>query len=424
MSTWHLVLREIGYRKGNFLLGAAAVLVAAACVVAAVSLLGRYDLRTEQWAAEQDKGLREQKAKLEDDYRKIALGLGFNIVILPKDQELNDFYDKDYASKSMPEDYAERLAKARVVTVNHVLPTLQQRIKWPEQDRTIQLVGTRGEVALVGRGKMTALQAPVPAGRAVLGYELHHSLKLAKGDRIVLRGRTLQVSALQPERGNKDDITIWVPLAEAQQLLGQPGRVNAIMALECNCAADRLATVRSEIAKVLPDTQVIEFGPQALARAEARNRAADEADQDFRREAHNRAQQSLQRERLFAVLIPLVIGAAAIWVALLAWGNVRSRTGEIGILRALGVPTRRVLALFLVRAALLGVLGAALGFAAGWLGSWLGEERLSGGLPLGPLFDPLLLALVLVITPLLSALVSWLPALAAAQVDPAATLRT
>jgi hypothetical protein len=424
MSTWHLVLREIGYRKGNFLLAAAAVLVAAACVVAAISLLARDGLRSEQWAAEQDKELKEQKAKLEDDYRKIALGLGFNLVILPKDQELHDFYDKDYASKSMPEDYAERLAKARVVTVNHVLPTLQQRIKWPEQDRTIQLVGTRGEVALVGRGKMTALQAPVPAGQAVLGYELHRSLKLAKGDRIVLRGRTLQVSALQSERGNKDDITVWVPLAEAQQLLGQPGRINAIMALECNCASDRLATVRSEIAKVLPDTQVIEFGPQALARAEARNRAADEADQDFRREAHSRAQQSLQRERLFAVLIPLVVGATAIWVGLLAWGNVRSRTGEIGILRALGVPTRRVLALFLVRAALLGVLGAALGFAAGWLGSWLGEERLSGGPPLGPRFDPLLLALVLVITPLLSALVSWLPALAAAQVDPAATLRT
>jgi predicted lysophospholipase L1 biosynthesis ABC-type transport system permease subunit len=213
-------------------------------------------------------------------------------------------------------------------------------------------------------------------------------------------------------------------LPEAQQLLGQPGRINAIMALECNCAADRLATVRAEIGKVLPDTQVIEFGRQALARAEARNRAAAEAEQDFARETAERAQQRADHERLFAVLAPLVIGTAAIWVGLLAWGNVRSRVGEIGILRALGVPTRRVLLLFLVRAVLVGLLGAALGFAAGWLGSWLGDARLSGGPALGPLFDPRLLALLLLITPVLSALVSWLPALAAAQVDPAATLRT
>jgi ABC-type lipoprotein release transport system permease subunit len=424
MSTWHLVLREIGYRKGNFLLAAAAVLVAATCVVAAISLLARDDLRSEQWAAEQQDKLKQQMAVLEDDYRKITLGLGFNILILPENQNLADFYAEDYASKLMPEDYAQRLAKARVVTVNHILPILQQKIQWPERQRTIQVVGTRGEVALVTRGKQMALQAPVQAGHVVVGYELHRSLKLSVGDRLVLCGRTLQVSALQPQRGNQDDITLWIPLAEAQKLLDHAGRINAILALECNCAADRVASVRAEIAKTLPDTQVIELSSQALARAEARNRAAETAQGAMRRETESRAQQRLNRERLFAVLITLVIGTAAIWVGLLAWGNVRSRVGEIGILRALGVPTRRVLALLLVRAALVGLLGAALGFAAGWLGSWLGEERFTGGPPLGPLFDPLLLALVLLITPLLSALVSWLPALAAAQVDPAATLRT
>jgi predicted lysophospholipase L1 biosynthesis ABC-type transport system permease subunit len=247
---------------------------------------------------------------------------------------------------------------------------------------------------------------------------------LSPGDRLVLCDRTFQVSALQPQRGNQDDITLWIPLAEAQQILKHPGQINAIMALECNCATERLASVRAEIAKTLPDTQVIEFSSSALARVEARNRAAQAKEEAAQREADGRARARLDSERLFAVLIPLVIGAAAIWVGLLAWGNVRSRTGEIGILRALGVPTRGVLALFLARAALMGLLGAALGFAAGWLGSWLGEERLSDGPPLGPLLDPLLLALVLLVTPLLSALVSWLPALGAAQVDPASTLRT
>jgi ABC-type lipoprotein release transport system permease subunit len=124
------------------------------------------------------------------------------------------------------------------------------------------------------------------------------------------------------------------------------------------------------------------------------------------------------------MLAPVVIGACAVWTGLLALGNVRNRVTEIGILRALGVSSRRILVLFLARAAIIGLLGAGLGFAVGWLGSWLGEERAIVGPPLGPLFDPLLFALALVLTPVFSMLVSWLPTLWAAQLDPADSLRS
>jgi putative ABC transport system permease protein len=424
MTTWRLVLREIVHGRGNFLLGVLAVLAAAACVTAAVSLLDRYDRRTEILADEQAEQLRKKMAVLEDDYRKISLKLGFNVLILPKDQNLADFYAEDFASKLMPEAYAERLVKAKVATINHILPILQQKTTWPERERTIQLVGTRGEVALLTKGRKASLLDPVPAGKVVVGYELHRSLKLAVGDKVALRGRQFTVAALQAQRGNQDDITLWINLPEAQELLDRRGQINAILALECNCAAERLSQIREEITKVLPDTQVIEFSSQALTRAEARNRAAAEARDAVERQKQGRAHDRQERERLFAVLTPLVIGACAVWAGLLALGNVRSRLSEIGILRALGVPTRRVLMLLLVRAALIGLLGAALGFSAGWLGSWLGEQRLSDGPPLGPRFDPLLLGLVLVLTPLFSALVGWLPALWAAQIDPAETLRS
>ena len=110
---------------------------------------------------------------------------------------------------------------------------------------------------------------------------------------------------------------------------------------------------------------------------------------------------------------------------------VAQRRREIGILRALGVRSRQILVLFLARAAFIGLLGAALGFAAGWLGSWAWDARTASGAitgedaraTLGALFDPALLGLVLVLTPLFSALVSWIPALLAAQQDPADALR-
>ena len=64
---------------------------------------------------------------MNDDYRKITKNLGFNVLILPKDQELADLYDKDYAEKMMPESYVDILVNARLITVDHLLPSLQRK---------------------------------------------------------------------------------------------------------------------------------------------------------------------------------------------------------------------------------------------------------------------------------------------------------
>ena len=71
-------------------------------------------------------------------------------------------------------------------------------------------------------------------------------------------------------------------LAECQELLDQKGRINAILALECNCASiDRLGSeIRAEISKILPGTKIIEKGSRALARAEARVKAKSTADRE------------------------------------------------------------------------------------------------------------------------------------------------
>jgi hypothetical protein len=60
---------------------------------------------------------------------------------------------------------------------------------------------------------------PVAPGSIVLGYELHDSLGLKRGDRLTLLGREFTVGTCYAMRGNKDDITAWIHLAEAQELL-------------------------------------------------------------------------------------------------------------------------------------------------------------------------------------------------------------
>lgn len=368
MTIWKLVTSEILHRKMNFALGVLSVMVASASFIGSVTLLRIHDFRTGQILEAKQGKLATRMSILKDETRKAMLKLGFNVVILPKDQNLADWYSEDYASKYMPEDYVHQLADSGIVTVRHFLPSLQQKIEWPERKRTIILVGTRGEVPNLHKNPVKPMVQPVPPGTISIGHELHQSLGINVGDKVKLMGKEFTVQACHKERGNKDDITVWIYLAQAQELLDKPGLINAILALECMCAGmDALPQIRKEIAAILPGTQVIERGSRALARAEARIKVEEEAKVAIEKEKLGRQDLRDVRERLASILTPVIVTACAVWVALLGFTNVHARRREIGILRALGVCRRSVLVMFLSRHILVGALGGALGFCAGVL---------------------------------------------------------
>ena len=425
MSLLRLVVREILHRKLNFALGVISVCVAVACLVGELAILRKHDARTEQIIAAKEAETRARMAAMEDDYRKLTLKMGFNVLILPKDQNLSDLFADDYASKYMPEEYATRLATSRVVTINHVLPSLQQKIKWPEYDRTVLLMGVRGEVYIQSKQQKPLLELVAP-GTMILGNELARNLSLNVGDKAKLMGREFTISKVNPERGNKDDITVWINLTEAQELLDKRGLINGILALDCTCdTLDRLGRIRSEITRILPDTQVIEYASQAIARAEARQRAAEEAQAAIAREKLNRAKLRQEREAFAAILVPVVVLGAGVWIAFLSFGNVRERRVEIGILRALGVQSRWIMAIFLSRAMMIGLVGAFLGYGGGLLVGAFWQETpgaTNQGTVAAVLFDPALAVAVLVGAPLVAALAGWLPSFLAAQQDPAEVL--
>jgi ABC-type lipoprotein release transport system permease subunit len=173
---------------------------------------------------------------------------------------------------------------------------------------------------------------------------------------------------------------------------------------------------------LLPGTRVIEFASQAITRAEARNRAAEQALASLQHEKESRARLRAQQEAFAAWLIPVVLAAAAVWIALLTWLNVRDRRPEIGLLRALGVRASQVLGVFIGRAALSGLVGALIGALAGL---WTGL-RWDTQLPpdtIRQVLDAGLLAAVILAAPVLAAAAAWVPALVAAQQDPAYILR-
>ncbi len=415
--------REIGHRKLNFMLGLLSVSVAIACLVGSLTLLKANDVATEKILAEKQELVEKEGAALNDAMRKITIGLGFNALILPEDQDLNEFYHNNTLSKTMPEEFVDRLAKSRIVTINHLLPTVSKSIHWDEQDIQIILMGTRGEVPLMHKNPKKPMLDAVPRGKMVVGYQIHQQRHLKKGDKVKLLGKEFEIIETNKERGTVDDSTVWVHLADAQEMLHMQNLINGIWALECHCAGDRISQIRAEITKILPGTQVIERGTKALARAEARATAKKAAEAAKKREEENRAELKQKQEKFSAMLVPLVIFGSGIWIGFLMFGNVRQRKNEIGILRAIGVQSTQILMLFLGKAILIGVLGAAIGFLIGFYGgiSW-------GELPVNAetssqlfSFDLLLISFVLAI--LLSGIASWIPAMLAAQQDPADILQ-
>lgn len=418
MSVWQLVTKEIVRRKANFASGLVAVTLAVAVLAGSMTILRLHDLNTERILARKERETTKRMASLEDDYRKIMKNLGFNLLILPSSQKLSEFYADDAVSAYMPDTYATRLAEARIVTIRHLLPSLQEKVRWPEGKRTIILIGTRGEVPSMFRDAREPILVAVPKGSAVVGHELARSLSLKPGDRIDLFGRTFTVSQCNEERGSSDDISIWIDLTQAQEILNKPGKINAILALKCICEGNELALVRRDVGAVLPGVQVIEQGSKVLTRAEARERAALEAADALAAEVRNRRQLRDEQEKFSSILVPLVLLVSALWIGLSFYTNVRERRSEVGILRALGARSRTILSLFLTKSILMGVIGGLAGYA---LGTLIGLSR-QGDVRL-PSLELRVFLLACCTAVVLSLVASWVPAYYAAQQDPAAVLR-
>ena len=418
MKLHQILLREIAHRKFNFAMGLLCVAVAVACGVGAMLLLRSFDDETNRVLTKMQAESQVAWDKYKDEMRKDMLELGFNLMILHEDYQLSA---PDEQAKTLPESYATKLAAARLSSINHVLPFLQQKFWWPERKRWVTLVGTMGEVYIKNPRWQTPMLQKVEQGRATLGRAIHESLGLKQDDKVQIAGREFTVQKCLGPRGFQEDEAVYIPLRDAQAMLNQPGRITGMLAINCTtCSPETLLRIRDQVRSLLPGTRVIEHSTTLLARANVRSKAAREADAALARETKTLSDLRAGRAAFSAVLIGLVVVVSAVFLGLLTWDNVRRRQLEIGILRAIGVTRRKVLALFLGKAVLIGLAGAVVGYCGGMLAAVF---RAVGGGTTAGLLDPTLLGGSVLAAAALSALASWVPAQLAAGIDPAVVLQ-
>ncbi len=375
-----LIIKEIAGRKINFIFGVIAVVVAVAFFVSFYT---------------------SSEASNRETVR-LTRDMGFNLRIIPKETNMDEFWATGFSNISMPEEYVLRFNKFKDFSYAHLVATLYKKVVW--QNMNVVLTGISPEIEPSGKKKAPMIFSIQPK-TVYLGYEVAKAFNLEQGDTINLFGNKFTVAKTLTENGSDNDIKIFAPLHEVQSMLNMEGKINEIKALDCLCLidshTDAIQLLRDQLDEVLPEGKVILNQTIAVAREKQRH----------------------MFERYFAMLIPVLLFVAAIWIGILAFFNVKERQQEIGILRAVGYGTGKIAWLFLGRALLLGFIGAVLGFIIGTLFSLIygPDVFIITAQSIKPIYSLLLWSVI--VAPLFAALASFIPTMIAISTDPALTLR-
>ena len=442
MTIWTVLSKEIWYRPLAYSVAVTTVSVAVAGLITAHLCLAVHDRRTDIFLQERVSALEElvsqrqaqankRATESNEFYRKIMLKFGYNLMIVPKGQKLTDIQVKGEPHLYMDQESVRILSESGIMTVRHLLPIIQKKqlLIAGRQRLEVFLIGTQGEVPLSHRIPKKPLLDTVEYGKIILGHAVAQDLALETGSTVLIADHSFTVSKVYPSRDPRNDASAWINLKQGQELLGQPEKINGILALSCLCYHAQLTEIIKDIEQILPGTHVQVRKSDAVIRYESRVRAAQEANdlvkQTYEQGMHDIDQQKQQRKELKqeiqAVtlwLIPVILITAVVSIALLAFSNVRQRQTEIAVLRALGFQGQQIMLLFLGKAACIGIVGALVGYIVGY---GIAANYAKGIMIM--LFSKIEFVSVLVITPVIVAGASLAPALIAAQQDPAEILQ-
>ncbi len=374
-----LVLKEILYRKLNFILALLALVVAVSLFVSFFSL---------------SQALKRETIRLTRD-------MGFNLRIISDKTDMNEFWLTGYSDNTMPQDYLKQLISFKDISYAHLTATLYHKIVWNDQE--VILTGISPEFEPSGR-KKTAMLFSVAPGTVYIGYQLAKQFNLQPGDSIELEGTQMKIAKTLAETGTAEDIKIYLELSELQILLHMENKVNEIKAINCLCLAegvDPIDYLREQLEEILPQTQVVMNKTIAQARKRQRHTI----------------------DNYFSMVLPVIIFVCLIWVGVLAMINVNERKKEIGIYKALGFQPFNIAWLFISKSLILGIVASLIGFGLGNVMAFRFGPRIFKITGDSMQVDPTLLWWSLLVAPLCAMIATLIPALLASFQDPAKILR-
>jgi len=197
-------------------------------------------------------------------------------------------------------------------------------------------------------------------------------------DRILLKTgaaeETCQIAFIFSS-GSDEDTQIFLNLQPAQRLAQLPGRISLIR-LRIPGTPQQIEARIADLRQLLPDAEVHPIRQFTEGEAKIYDRISG----------------------ILSATVALVLVLTALCVMAAMTNVAMERRNDVGLMKAIGGATRRVLRLFLAEAALLGLIGGVLGGAAGILLSmWLGKQVF--GVPAQPrlIVYPVAVALTIIV---------------------------
>ncbi|GAA3554902.1 ABC transporter permease [Snuella lapsa] len=375
-----LILKEIIHRKFNFLMGLLGMVTIVTLVVFFYTMT---------------RATQKETIRLTRD-------MGFNVRIIPGGTDINQFWVEGYSNLSMSEEVVDKLVNQKSVNYAHLTATLHKRVEW--QDKHVVLTGISSQEREPSGAKKSKMIFAIEKDKVYLGYEIANQFNIKEGDTITVFNKPFEVSKTLTESGSEDDVRMYFDLATLQSLVKMKGRVNEVMAINCMCSTkngDPLGELRAELKKIAPEAKVIMKSSVADAREKQRKMA----------------------DRYFFFLFPIILIICALWLGSVTMTNVKERTPEIGIMRAIGVTSWNISKQFFLRALLIGFIGAIIGFVIGTIGSYQLGPNVFNVTKIAIAPNYLLLLGAVIIGPFFAALSSLLPVLWAVNRDSAELLK-
>ena len=196
-------------------------------------------------------------------------------------------------------------------------------------------------------------KSPGKTPQCEIGTRAATSLQVTEGDTLALTDDAREISCraeVLATAGGAEDSQIFLELRAAQTLLDQPGRISLVQ-LSVPGTPQQIDNYLRSLHR-LPGADVRPIRQFTEGEAKIYNRISG----------------------ILSATVALVLVLTALCVMAAMTNVAMERRNDVGLMKAIGGATRRVLRLFLAEAALLGLTGGVLGGAVGLLVSmWLGK---------------------------------------------------
>ena len=186
--------------------------------------------------------------------------LGANVLVLPKSATLQEYYNADLQSETIPEEYVTQLAMADLAGLDNISPKLSVPVQLQGKNFTLTGILPKNEFqAKAAWGGAGIFSRPIGCGASVgmmesddkktlsrkkiietlednevlVGADVAAKLKLKDADTLEVLGKKFTVTAVLPETGTVDDSRIFAHLHTVQDLAKKGPVINAIEIIGC-----------------------------------------------------------------------------------------------------------------------------------------------------------------------------------------------